>query len=172
MDWPPSDEKFVELLLSQFERELSMEEERVLFGLGVTLVPMPDGVFAYAPYLELGRELWSAMRFELYEVFCDSEKGEPRGWVHELLTGDLRNVMIGVVSAITAKYDVTLGIAIPVAALIVKERATTFCRHTPPLPIGRTAGEILVALHEDKARTDEQSRLNRSRLSGKRKRDH
>lgn len=79
-----------------------------------------------APYFEYGKKLWSLIENEVYELICS--KNEPKDWVKELIEGDLRNLIIGIISAISAKYDIGLGIAIPITALLLKKGIKQFCR--------------------------------------------
>jgi len=112
-------------------------------GVGLQYEYAPEGVRFSAPYLEIGKELWVALKYELYEVICKAETKEPNEWMVELISGDIRNVIIGVSSAITAQYDVTLGIAIPAAALIIKTGLEKYCSEPVNKP-AKTVVEILM----------------------------
>lgn len=121
--------------------------------------PLPRCLLAYPhPRLRKGRELWEALRIELYDTFCDSDTSLPKPWLEKLIQGDVRNLMVGIVSAITARFDVSLGIAIPVAALIAKNRVHAYCAHRPTPPIGRPADEILAAFAERQRWVSEENR--------------
>jgi hypothetical protein len=72
-----------------------------------------------------GHKLWKAFERELYKKICDG--GKPREWVNDLITGDFRNLIVGIVQTITVTYDVSIAIAVPVAALILKTGILEFC---------------------------------------------
>ncbi|HBL03353.1 MAG TPA: hypothetical protein DDZ61_12200 [Aeromonas salmonicida] len=82
-------------------------------------------VYFSAPYPELGAKMWEAIRYEMQEVLCVDSN--PKSWVQELTEGDLRDLVIGVLTAITSRYDITLGIAVPAASLIIKNRIAKLC---------------------------------------------
>jgi hypothetical protein len=115
------------------------------FQLGVGLqyeyVENDNGRFS-APYPKMGKELWKAFKYELYEVFCVTNSGTPREWLNDIVTGDIRNLIIGISSVITTKYEVTLGIAVPLAALVIKTGVLNYCAN-PPKKSKRTVSEIL-----------------------------
>ncbi len=121
-----SEDKVVKNLLELNKRD----QNHVYFSLG-------DGLFSeYSPkdikfdaeYGKIGRRLWQAMEIELYEYFCDAERKTPRPWVDDLIKGDTRSLLLGIVAAITSKYNVSLGIAVPATALLFKKGLVRFCK--------------------------------------------
>lgn len=111
-------------------------------GVGLQYEYAPKGVRYSAPYPEMGKELWNVLKYELYGMVCKAETKEPNQWMTELISGDIRNLIIGITSAITAKYNVTLGIAIPAAALIIKTGVGKYCS-TPAIKPTKSVAEIL-----------------------------
>lgn len=55
----------------------------------------------YAPYPEMGKKLWKAFKFELYEMLCDRKQKAPQEWLNELISGDIRNLILGIASAVS-----------------------------------------------------------------------
>lgn len=108
------------LLLKYWELEL---------GIGYVYENAPEGVHYSAPYLELGEAFWMKIKASIHAFICEGR--EPKEWVNDLITGDIRNLIVGLVSAITSKYDVSMGIAIPIAALVVKTGVINFCKVEP-----------------------------------------
>ncbi|EJL6396847.1 hypothetical protein OKZ62_004337 [Vibrio navarrensis] len=94
-------------------------------GVGYQYEFAPKDVRFSAPYPELGAKMWDALKFEMQAVLC--VENSPKPWVQELTEGDLRDLVIGVLTAITSRYDITLGIAVPAASLIIKNRIGNFC---------------------------------------------
>lgn len=103
-------------------------------GVGLQYEYVHSNIKFTAPYPEMGKELWKAFKFEIYELLCDRNNKTPQDWVEELVNGDIRNLIVGITSAITSKYDITLGIAIPVAALVIKSNILLYCNNTPKKP--------------------------------------
>jgi hypothetical protein len=122
--------------------KLPIEHWEFQLGVGLQYEYAPEGVRYSAPYPEMGKELWIVLKYELYGIVCKEETKEPNQWVAELISGDIRNLIIGITSAITAKYNVTLGIAIPAAALIIKTGIGKYCSD-PAIKPTKSVAEIL-----------------------------
>jgi hypothetical protein len=121
-----------EIIIAEFESLGYFEKNTIksytLF-LGTHLVNQYPGPRRSVPYVEKGKELWEAFKRELYKIIC--ENGKPREWVNDLITGDIRNLVVGFVQLITAKYDVSIAIAVPVAALYAKTGILVYCEMLP-----------------------------------------
>jgi hypothetical protein len=115
--------------LKQFDNLDELTDDYFIFNLGVGLQYeySPPGIRYSAPYVEMGEKLWGAFKYELYDLLCNSERKEPKDWLNETVTGDIRNLATGIISAITAKYNVSIAIALPAAALIVKKGLLNYC---------------------------------------------
>lgn len=98
-------------------------------GVGYVYENTPEGSHYSAPYLELGEAFWLKIKTSIHAFIC--EKSEPKEWVNDLISGDIRNLIVGLVSAITSKYDVSMGIALPITALVVKTGVINFCKVEP-----------------------------------------
>lgn len=96
-------------------------------GVGLQYENAVEDIKFYAPYPEMGKELWKAFKYELYELLCVRDSKTPREWLNDLVIGDIRNLVIGITSAITAKYEVSLGVAVPLAALVIKTGVLNYC---------------------------------------------
>ena len=129
--------------ISQIMNEkLGIEFWEFQLGVGLQYEYVTGNIKFSAPYPEMGKKLWKAFKFELYELLCDRKLKTPNNWLNELISGDIRNLVVGISSAITAKYEVTLGIAIPLSALIIKSNVLTYCSDEPKKP-KRSVTEIL-----------------------------
>ncbi|MBI1768334.1 MAG: hypothetical protein HYR67_08160 [Bacteroidetes bacterium] len=111
-------------------------------GIGVVYENAPLNVKYKKPYLEYGQNLWKAFEYDLFNIICNKDSNSPKEWITDLVTGDIRNAIIGVAAVITSKYDVSMGIAIPVTALIIKTGILKYCSGTPKKP-KKTVNEIL-----------------------------
>jgi len=100
-------------------------------GIGLKYEYVEGNIKFSAPYPEIGRKFWKAFKFELHEFLCDRKTKEPQEWLKDLITGDIRNLVVSICSLITSKYDVSLGIALPVAALIIKNGTLNYCSNSP-----------------------------------------
>ena len=111
-------------------------------GIGLQYEYVSGDVKFHAPYPEMGKELWKAFKYELYELLCIRKSEVPREWLNDLVTGDIRNLVVGICSAITAKYEVTLGIALPLTALIIRKGILNYCSNPAKKP-KKSVTEIL-----------------------------
>lgn len=136
--------KISEADLKQFENLENLTDKHFIFSLGVGLQYeySPPGIMFSAPYIEMGRKLWAAFKYELYDILCDGETEEPKEWLNDTVTGDIRNLATGIISAITAKYDVSIAIALPAAALVIKNGLLNYCANKPR-KVKETVAEIL-----------------------------
>src|SRR5882672_7135060 len=61
-----------------------------------------------------GKQMWKGFNLDMHPYFC--KDGKQREWLTDVITGDVRNLIVSITSAITAKYDITIAIAIPITA--------------------------------------------------------
>jgi hypothetical protein len=117
------------------------------FQLGVALKyeGVKPGISFSAPYPELGLLFWSALKYEVYDLLCNSEEQAPREWLNDLITGDIRNLIVGISAAITSKYEISIGIGLPAAALIFKSGIIAYCSKRPKRKPFRTVRELLAS---------------------------
>lgn len=123
-------EKIATEVISMARDEISKLE--FALGVGVIYEGAPPNVRYSADYQGIGKRAWEALQYELYVAICAGDTGEPQLWVKELLEGEVRNLALGIVSAIASTYDVTLGIAVPAAALVLKRGVGKYCSSGPP----------------------------------------
>ena len=99
--------------------------------------------------VSLNITFWKKIEPEIYHFICYDKK--PREWVNELISGDIRNLAVGIISALTAKYDIAMGIAVPIAALIIKKQIIRFCGIDIPYEKGHESNikELLGKKDED-----------------------
>ena len=134
-----SEEDIAELLRA----DLSVRYWEQRLGKGVWYEYESQGKKYSTDYVKHGKELWGALRYELYEVLCLRDETKPREWLNDLVTGDIRNLLLGIATAITSKYDVSLGIVVPCTALIVKTGIARYCGTKPPRKPRKSVVQIL-----------------------------
>ena len=98
-------------------------------GVGYVYEFTPDGIQFRMPYEKIGPGFWAEIEATIHHFICCN--GSPRPWVEELISGEIRNTIVGFVSAITAKFDIGMGIAVPIAALILKRGIANYCVYQP-----------------------------------------
>lgn len=135
-------------LVDQVLAQARFSEERLIFEAGVALqyAFAPPNVRYSAPYVEMGRELWIAAEYEIHSLLCDRNGRKAREWVVEVVSGDARDLVIAIMTALVASLNVPLSIAIPIAALAVKRELAAFCRLRPKKP-KRSLSEIVGTQH-------------------------
>ena len=149
MDSPFENERERAEALKDFERYLRAPEANAYFSIGVAYKyhGYEGTAKFFGRYEEEGRDLWEGMSYEVHKLLC--KNGKPVGWADEVVSGDVRNLALGIISAIAASLDVTLGIAIPAAALVVKKGLLAFCASplgkSPAVPIGELLRKRLKA---------------------------
>jgi hypothetical protein len=132
-------------------------------GVGLQYEYSPSRIAYSAPYLEMGKKLWTAFKYELFDLLCNGEKNEPKEWLKDTVTGDIRNLATGIISVITAKYNVSIAIALPATALVIKNGLLNYCS-TPPEKPKETVSKILkskkLALKRIQAKNKSAEKLN------------
>lgn len=125
---------------------LRCDKKTADFNLGVALQYefAPPNARYSAPYEKNGRELWLAIRFEVWGLLCDRDQRTAKKWIEELIAGDVRDLVVALATLMASQLDISLSIAVPAAAILVKNRIHTFCSLRPKKP-KRTVAEILTA---------------------------
>lgn len=73
-----------------------------------------------------GLTLWSLLEPDIHRLLCKEQ--DINEWVKEIISGDIRNLAIGIVGAIMAAYAAPISIAVPITGLILKMGITKFCK--------------------------------------------
>ena len=121
-----TDPETIDLILEA----VSLDERELLTRIGEAVAAteahfLPPSVMDLAA---LGRVAYESIKADLQDLLCSKEAREPKPFVKALLHGELRNLAVGILSAISGTYNVAIGIAVPVVAMILKSGVATFCR--------------------------------------------
>lgn len=135
-----------ELVIAAAVEVLSLigrSDQAVLFDLGVAYQyhGAPEGIYYSAPYLEMGEQLWRIIQSELQETLCTD--GHPEPWVEEMISGDARDLIIGIIKVMVSTLRVPFAIAVPATALVVKHGVAALCSDPHKQVPKYTAREIL-----------------------------
>jgi hypothetical protein len=95
------------------------------------------------PYFEIGMELWAAAEYKLYSFLCDAAERAPKKWLNDVISGDVRELTVSILTLLVASLHVPLSIAVPITALVIKKQLAAFCRRKPRKP-ELTLSEIIV----------------------------
>ncbi|MEO8664750.1 MAG: hypothetical protein ABI462_04570 [Ignavibacteria bacterium] len=74
-----------------------------------------------------GINLWKKYKKKIAEIMCDLDKKVPQEWVIDLISGDIRNFIITIVTLLVSTYSIELSLAIPLVALALKHDINKFC---------------------------------------------
>lgn len=99
-------------------------------GIGLQYKHAPP-VEYYAPPALAGKLFWLDLSSKMYYLLCDPKNKRPKDWVQELISGDIRNLLTGIITAIASTFNVGLGIAVPAAALVIKKGLVNYCKRKP-----------------------------------------
>lgn len=139
------DEEISKLITQVENQSLSIDYFEITLGIGIVYENVPRGIAFHAPYEQIGQEAWKIFRYELHSWLCNG--AVPSEVTNQLITGDIRNLAVGIVSAITARYNISLGIAVPLVGLVLKTGLLSFCQANPPKP-KKTVAELLKQFHK------------------------
>ena len=137
-----SEEEILEIKKMSEESEAS-----ILFslGVGVQYEYAPSHINFSIDYDELGKDFWDVLQSELYALICDDKEKVAKDWAEEVISGEIRGFIVAVLTLFMATYNVSLGIAIPVVALLVKKGVKNFCKNKPKRKNNVTVKSLLAA---------------------------
>lgn len=98
----------------------------VALGMAYQAYGGPPGIRYKGKYHSVGVSIWRKVRWQVYHTLC--KDGAPRFWAKESVGGDIRELAVNIAVLLSAKLDVSLGIAVPLAALVAKRGLHSFCR--------------------------------------------
>jgi hypothetical protein len=122
------------------------QDETALYlklGIAMQYLYAPPNVKYSAPYEKMGRDLWASLQVELYDLICRPKSKTPRSWVQELISGDIRTLAVAILTALVATSSLPLSIAVPAAALVLKQGAIRYCKAGRPAAPKETVSQIL-----------------------------
>src|SRR3972149_4135154 len=84
------------------------DEEDIVFEIGTALQYeyAPRGVRYRASYSRMGMEFWKAVQRDLYNIICDPDTKEPRLYVEELISGDIRDLGISIFTVLVSQLSI------------------------------------------------------------------
>jgi hypothetical protein len=105
----------------------NLTEDYWIFELGVGYVynNVSNNVRYSAPYPEYGKLLWSQIESNIQGLLC--KDGKPNSIIEEIINGDIRSLAEAILSIIIARYEMTLALAIPLTAIVIKKGILNFC---------------------------------------------
>jgi hypothetical protein len=117
-------------------KQTGLPEGAIVLNVGTALqyAFAPPGVKYSAPYLEMGKELWASAEYELHSLLCDGAERAPKKWLDDVISGDVRELAVSILTILVASLHVPISIAVPITALVLKKQLTAFCRRKPRKP--------------------------------------
>lgn len=79
-------------------------------------------------FFDQGKKIWDSYKSNIQEIFCDKSTGEPNQYIKELIEGNVKDLIVNIISLLTTTYSLTLAVAIPLAALILKKGFYSICK--------------------------------------------
>jgi hypothetical protein len=94
----------------------------------VPSAPVPDSAKpALTSFLGIAQSKVNAMRSRLYAALCDSATQAPNEWAVDISTGQRKEIVVAVATALLTKYATEMSIGIPVAIYYLKKGLASFC---------------------------------------------
>jgi len=111
------------------------DEDAIYFtlGTGVAYEIAGDRLSFSYDYVELGKKFGSSLQYELYLLLCIPKENKPKDWVSSFIDGNnARELAAALFAAVLSKYDVSVSIAIPATALVLKKGLLNFAKQVDP----------------------------------------
>jgi len=125
-------------------KQTGLPESAIVLNVGIALqyTFAPPGLKYSAPYLAMGKELWASAEYELHSLLDDAAGRAPKKWLGDVISGDVRELVVSILTFLVASLHIPLSIAVPITALVLKKQLTAFCPRKPRKP-RRTMLEII-----------------------------
>lgn len=85
----------------------------------------------YFPSLPNAEAILDTMHAKLYSKMCDATICKPQSWAIDAVTGQVKDVVAGAITVMTAQYNIEMALAIPIAVLLLKNGLSNFCCNAP-----------------------------------------
>lgn len=84
-----------------------------------------------AGQLEVARARFVTLQLRMYALLCDAATQKPKDMALDIATGQIKDVVAGIASALLAQYSIAVSIGLPVAVLAMKHGLFAFCATQP-----------------------------------------
>lgn len=85
-----------------------------------------DNRFSFDLY-RTGKEYWESVLDKIRGVLCDRKNKTPKSSLDEFLSGDIRNLIVYLITVLVTDLGIVISVAIPIASLILKKGIRDFC---------------------------------------------
>jgi hypothetical protein len=85
-----------------------------------------DNRFSFDLY-NSGKQYWEHFLEKIKDVLCDRNSNTPKSSFDEFLSGDIRNLIVYLITVIVTDLGIVISVAIPIVSLILKKGIRDFC---------------------------------------------
>ena len=78
-------------------------------------------------FYDLGKEYWTSLLDKLRDILCDCDSKIPKSSLDEFLNGDIRNLVVYLITVLVTDLGIVISVAIPIVSLILKMGIKNFC---------------------------------------------
>jgi hypothetical protein len=83
------------------------------------------------PHIPQAKESALSFRERVFKVVCDPDTLKPKEWAVDATTGHAKDVLVAVITALTAQHSVAMSMAMPSVVLLLKNGLKFFCSTKP-----------------------------------------
>lgn len=81
-------------------------------------------------FYNLGKEYWENIQDKLMSILCDRKNKVPKESLDEVLSGDIRNLIVYLITVIITDLGIVISVAIPIVSLLLKKGLRLFCEQS------------------------------------------
>ena len=85
-----------------------------------------DNRFSFDLY-NSGKQYWVNILEKVKDILCDRNNKTPKSSLDEYLSGDIRNLIVYVITVLVTDLGIVISVAIPIASLILKKGIRDLC---------------------------------------------
>lgn len=109
-----------------FNKNISVDYWKLMLGIKYVYEFAPKGVQYYFPYFDIGKLFWDKIKNNVHSFVCEENK--PKEWISDyLLDGNIESLALALIKSIKSKYSVSVDIAVPIVAILIKTGLNKFC---------------------------------------------
>ncbi len=75
-----------------------------------------------------GQRVWDENKGKIQSLLCDMTTNEPNEFIKQLTEGNIKDLITGIITLLHTTLSITLTLAVPLVALILKKGIHTLCK--------------------------------------------
>ncbi|MEZ5944340.1 MAG: hypothetical protein R3C18_23370 [Planctomycetaceae bacterium] len=110
--------------IAEFEDLMQLSDDSLVMVIAER-INAHEGKHSIGISFHAAAKLWKSLRSKAQSILCTGDK--PKEWVNDLIVGDMRNLVVNITTVLVSQLELSVGVAVPIAALLLKRGAINIC---------------------------------------------